>query len=415
MKASAAKAKVVSREVFVPSPKPGVATHGASYYTSLDSRSLISIHGYESRSDTTDAAFIRFSQDNGRTWSEPTELATRCEHPGGSGRRYTSGGYVDPKTGRYLVLRTEGVLPSDEPLEGMRQWKLGYSVSEDGGKTALVDEQIVHEGPEFDEIHHLPGVTVGKNCVMIGDLGQRPLTRSDGVILVPVQSTPVGPDGEYYNPGAGYTYTDCLLLMGRWKKDGRLAWTASERIVGDPERTTRGLIEPTIAELADGSLLMVMRGSNDARPHLPGYKWVARSHDGGQTWTTPEPWTYADGGIFHSPSSCSQLIAHSDGRLFWMGNLCERNPAGNSPRYPIVLGEVDRATGRLIRDSVSAIDDRQPGESEHLTLSNFYVREDRETGDLILHMTRLFAQDFRREGTIDWTADSLVYRIALSP
>lgn len=65
-----------------------------------------------------------------------------------------------------------------------------------------------------------------------------------------------------------------------------------------------------------------------------------------------------------------------------------------------------------MRKSVTVIDDRQPGESEHLTLSNFYCREDRETGDLLLHMTRLFARDFRRGGTIDWTADSLLYRIA---
>ena len=155
---------------------------------------------------------------------------------------------------------------------------------------------------------------------------------------------------------------------------------------------------------------MVMRGSNDAKTEFPGYKWVSRSGDGGHTWTDSEPWTCDDGEAFHSPSSCSQLIPHSGGRLFWMGNLCAQNPAGNRPRYPIVLGEVDLDTGRLIRGTITPVDDRRPGESERLTLSNFYVREDRETGDLLLHMPRFFAGEDSRT---DFTTDLFLYRIPL--
>ena len=197
-----------------------------------------------------------------------------------------------------------------------------------------------------------------------------------------------------------------MLLIGRWREDGRLAWRCSERIVGDPERSSRGLIEPTIAELEDGSLLMVMRGSNDARPDLPGHKWMARSRDGGESWSAPEPWRYADGEAFYSPSACSQLIPHVDGRLLWMGNICAENPRGNSPRYPMILGEVDRETGLLIRDSVAAVDDRGAEEDERLTLSNFYTREDRETGELLLHLPRFYGGG-RRE------TDLLLYRIAV--
>ena len=77
-----------------------------------------------------------------------------------------------------------------------------------------------------------------------------------------------------------------------------------------------------------------------------------------------------------------------------------------------MLGEVDRKTGLLIRDSVTALDDRQPGESRRLTLSNFYAREDRETGHLLLHMSRLFANWHNDDWSkIDWTADALLYRI----
>ena len=92
-----------------------------------------------------------------------------------------------------------------------------------------------------------------------------------------------------------------------------------------------------------------------------------------------------------------------------MGNICEHNPAGNRPRYPIVLGEVDLESGLLIRDSVTVIDDRRPGEDELLTLSNFYVREDRETGTLLLHLPRFSA---RGDGL---TTDLYLYRIAIAP
>ena len=403
------KANVLSREVFVASPAPGTGVMGGSYYCEPSGERLISIHSLTSRSDTVDAAFVRSSDDGGSTWSEPTPWAMKFDDAGGTGRRHPRGGYVDPATGRYISVWTEGVLPTDEPLEGMSAWTLHYSVSADGGRTQIVNEQVVHEGDDYDETNHLPGVSVGSNCVMIGDLGQRPLTRSDGGILIPVQSSPVGPDGTYHNPGAGFTYTDCMLLMGRWQPDGRLAWTCSQRIAGDPERSTRGMIEPTIAELNDGTILMVMRGSNDARHDLPGHRWVSRSSDAGMTWTTPEPWTYDDGTAFYSPSSCSQLIPHSDGRLYWMGNICPQNPQGNRPRYPMVLGEVDRDTGALIASTITTIDDRQQDEDDQLTLSNFYVREERGSGDLLLHLPRFFAAD-PAEG---FCADLMLLRVRL--
>ncbi|MDA0709176.1 MAG: sialidase family protein [bacterium] len=399
-------AHVTERTVFVPSPRNGVGVMGGAYTTTLNGQSLISYHSYTSRSDTVDVACVRRSDDAGRSWSAPEEWPTRFDHPMGTRRRHPRGGYVDPTSGRYISMWTEGVLPTDDPLEGMMHWTLHYSVSMDGGQTDCVNEQIVHAGDPYDAVHHLPGVTVGKNCVMIGDLGQRPLTRSDGIILFPVQSTPTGPDGMYHNPGAGLTYTDCLMLMGTWE-DTQLRWTASDRVVGDPARTTRGLIEPTIAELKDGSILMVMRGSNDVKPDWPAHKWVSRSVDGGQSWTPAEPWTYEDGHAFFSPSACSQLIPHSNGRLYWMGNLTPENPRGNRPRYPIVIGEVSLESGCLIGETVTILDDRQAEDSDQVTLSNFYTRED-DRGDLLLYLPRLFSR-----GAKEWTTDLMQYRIVL--
>lgn len=314
-------------------------------------------------------------------------------------RKHPRAGYVDPRTGRLLQFWVEGVLPSDDPLEGMKQWNVYYRVGENGEA-----RQVIAEGKEFGPRHPFPAVYTGRNSMMLGDVSCIPVTARDGTILLPLEITPLGPNGEYYNPGGGYTYSDSALALGRWE-GGRLVWRASERIIADPRKSTRGMVEPTVEFLDDGRLLVVMRGSNDKKPELPSYRWVAYSPDGGRTFTKPAPWTYANGEPFFSPSSCSQLLKHSSGRLFWLGNITPENPRGNRPRYPFVIGEVDRRAGLLEKKTVRTIDNRQPGESDLLTLSNFFAHEDRETKEIVLYMTRLFAF------TSGWEGDAMIYRI----
>ena len=403
----------IRRELFMPSPKPGTAVLANTYYTRPKGSELISMHELMSRSDTTDVAFFRFSKDNGRTWTAGEEIRTEERRPQGKLRRMLRGACVDPHTGRFLRFRIEGVLPTDDPLEGMKQWVVFYSASMDGGLTWYLDEQIIQKGAAFSPTHPMPGVQTGRTCVMIGDAASGPLILDDGTILLPVIITPAGPDGHYYNPGGGYTYTDAAVLHGRWAANGRhLEWELSELVKADPELSTRGMDEPALAELADGRLLMVLRGSNDKKPALPSRRWVAYSSDRGRTWTKPAPWTYEGGGDFFSPSSCSQLLTHSSGRIFWLGNITENNPSGNRPRYPFVVGEVDRRTGLLRRESVRIVDDRRPGDSLDLSLSNFTAREDRASGEIVLHLSRLF-QNSKSEMR-DWTSDAYVYHIPIN-
>lgn len=138
---------------------------------------------------------------------------------------------------------------------------------------------------------------------------------------------------------------------------------------------------------------------------MPGYKWVSYSNDGFR-WTVPSPWTYQNGDPFFSPSACSQLLRHSSGKLYWLGHISAANPRGNRPRYPVYLGEVNRNSGLLIRDSLVLVDDRQPGEDEILMLYSLYCREDRETGQIAVHMSRVFAL---KDG---WIGDAMLYRIS---
>jgi hypothetical protein len=151
---------------------------------------------------------------------------------------------------------------------------------------------------------------------------------------------------------------------------------------------------------------MVMRGSNDANPKLPGHKWYSVSPDEGLTWTPPKPWRYSDGNPFFSPSSISQLLTHSNGKYYWIGNLCTENPRGNSPRYPLVIGEVDPRSLLLVKDSIVVVDTRQADDRPSVSLSNFTVHEDRATQELILHMTRQFKEE---DGTL--SGNAYLYRL----
>jgi hypothetical protein len=413
----------IRREVFVAPPHPGIAVEAASYYTRPTGLDLLSIHQLFARSDTVETAFFRYSSDNGRTWSEAAGTPMGETLPHGKRRRVPRACVVDPTTGRLIHFWTEAVLPNDDPLEGLREWLACYSVSDDGGQTWYLSEEIIVEGGEYTPAHPMAGVWRERSAVMIGDISSQPIFLADGTLLLPVEITPVGSDGRYFNPGGGYTYTNVALLRGRW--DGarrRLLWNLSDIVTIDPAISTRGLDEPTMAVLADGRILLIMRGSNDKRPDVAGRRWVSLSSDAGQTWTKPRPWTYNSGEDFFSPSSASQALRHSSGRLFWTGNISPGNPTGNRPRYPIVIGEIDARTGLLIKASVRTVDDRAPAESALIQLSSPCLREDRETGEIVLNLTRwgehstpvdLKSGDFRAlmARAYNWTASAYLYHI----
>ena len=146
------------------------------------------------------------------------------------------------------------------------------------------------------------------------------------------------------------------------------------------------LMEPEAAELENGDVFVVWRGSDT--PETPGRKWFSLSTDGGRTLGPVRELAYDDGSRFYSPSSYHRMIRHGvTGRLYWIGNVCAEPPRGNSPRYPLVIAEVDEILPALKRGTVSAIDDRRPGQGPEVQYSNFSLLEDRETHELELYLT----------------------------
>jgi len=335
-----------------------------------------------------------FSDDNGRTWKRsPMTPDYSSGLPYGYRREETTSLW-DAAKGRLLTifnaLDTPGLDPNAiEPPVSLETYYLRYRVSSDGAKTWKFDEPIVQTG-RYNQSHPFDDVWIGTNSIFLGDLGCIPIATRSGHILVPAQITVAGPDGKLWNPMGGYTYTEVLVLRGTWGSGQRLRWKASARVAGDPKRTTRGVIEPTLAEFRDGRILMVMRGSNGGKADpsfkLPSYRWFSVSRDDGKTWSTPEPWTYDDGQPFFSPSAMSTLLKHSSGRCFWIGNLTEENCQGNLPRWPVVIGEVNPKSLKLVRDSVLVVDTQLEADKSQgrLDLSHFKVLEDRKTKEIVL-------------------------------
>src|SRR6266581_4448491 len=111
-----------------------------------------------------------------------------------------------------------------------------YRYSKDYGRTCgpPIERNTGERRPEgMLRRHPLPGVYTGKNMVMLGDVASVPIAWKDGSILLPAIVTTLDSDGKIYNPTGGYTYTDAIVLHGRWRGK-RLTWRSSEVVQGDP-------------------------------------------------------------------------------------------------------------------------------------------------------------------------------------
>jgi hypothetical protein len=340
----------------------------------------------------------QFSDNNGRTWNQYLMKPDYFTSLPYGYRRDIITSVLDKLTGRIVTiinsLDTPGLDPGiNEPPVAQKTYYLRYMVSDDAAKTWLFEEPIISEG-NFSQNNPFEGIIIGKNSIYLGDLGCIPVVTKQGKILVPAQTTIIGSDGNLANPGGGYTYTDVLVLQGTWTSNKRLSWKASQRVEGDPKRSTRGMIEPTLLETDYGQILMIMRGSNggkfDPENMLPSYKWYSVSKDGGETWSQPEPWKFDDGNIFYSPSSMSSILKHSSGRCFWVGNMSSANCQNNLPRFPLVIAEINTKSLNLIRSSLLTVDTQKEEDLSkgRLDISHMTLIEDRETKEIILTYPR---------------------------
>ncbi len=352
----------------------GVLINESAFYTCKSGVNMISIYSKSSKSDRPHMAYKRSSSDNGKTWSHPEEVWTEREVESKWLRRFSMPGFVDPVRDVMLTMQLQCLAPTPDPYESAKYWKIYYVLSKDCGKTNYHEGQVITQGEGINSNHPMPGVWESKNSAYLGDKGCIPIRISTGEILVPIQINLVGAQKRGFFESA--------VLIGTWNEDEILDWQLSETVSATSSQSPRGFFEPTLAEMPDGRILMIVRAEG-------GHKWYCVSGDHGRTWSKPQVWTYSDGSTLFSPSSMSQLIKHSNGRFYWIGNLLPGSPegGGNTPRYPLVIGEVDQETLLLIKETLCNIDKRNPHDPERMQLSNFYAHQDRETGEIVLHLS----------------------------
>ena len=357
------------------------------------------VHTTWARSDTPEKPKRRWSRDNGRTWSEFEAMPEVVTHPEGVRVFWGRGPQLyDPES-----KVTVSIWLRQPHLSGRHHNHCFIRISRDHGRTWSEPTLLRYEeGDAFDPNDpHREGFLKHNQAYFGGNI----LRHSNGQLIHCVAHANAA--GDVKNDERPWRMGS-LCFVGKWNSvSASYEWTAGKRVEISPEVSSRGLMEPAVAELDDGRVLVIWRGSNTSK--TAGRKWFSVSEDGGLTLTEVRELKYDDGTQFHSPSSYHRMIRHCmTGKLYWVGNISAGPPQGNSPRYPLVIAEVDESIPALKRSTVTAIDDRQPGESERLQLSNFSLLEDPETHILEVYLTRIGTNpdDF-------WGADAYKYELTL--
>lgn len=389
----------VKKELYKKHAKPRAAALVSVLYVGpkLEKREWQAV---EINDDVHDKQQARWSLDNGRTWSEyvPMQPSSNVKHKGVTVWEGGGASSHDPASGLLVDLWLRQI-----SHKGYNNFTY-YRTSSDLGKTWSAPKQLVYEeSSAFDPQDPLKASFLKKSQ---GYFGSNILVRSDGALVTCVAHANAA--GDKKNEGRAWKLGS-LCFVGKWnpaKKD--YDWKAGQRVEISDELSSRGLMEPEVAELKDGRILVAWRGSNTSK--TPGRRWFSTSSDGGMTLSQPAEWKYDDGSSYYAPSSYHRMIRHSNGKLYFIGNMSATPPSGNMPRHPLLIAEVDEKLAALKKKTVSIIDERQSGQGPDIQFSNFSLLENRETHDLELHLTT-YGQEANPS---DWaSADNYKYIVTI--
>jgi hypothetical protein len=418
----------VEKYLHIPSPDPNTATTARVQYIG-EGFLLCERRANTSSSDWSDTHRKRYSHDNGRTWTPWELIYDKAPELNGfvqsGGPTQEGSGPLDPVSGMLIKPVFQRIIRGD-PREAMHVLWSGdrrfsdhgfYQLSADNGKSWDQGHLLKYEeGPDFDPEDWGDPEYFRRNEMYIGDL----CVHSNGTVIISATVPVLYRDEEDEKVPVVFpsTYREgcvagAMCFVGKWdpvRKD--YSWRTSNRIFLPRKVSTRGLVELNLNELKDGRLLLIMRGSNVGLDPLecPGRKWISVSSDGGITWSEVTDLRYDTGEEFYSPATMARTIRSSvTGKLYCFLNINAEPPVGNGPRYPLQVAEINEENTCLKKETLTIIDDRHPElDSPHLQLSNFGLREDRESQLVELHLTRLGERGGRPE---IWDADTYRYVI----
>jgi hypothetical protein len=389
----------IEKACYRQSPGPKAAALGSTVYVGPKLERM-EWQGVERLDDVWDEQMARWSIDNGRTWTAWAKMqpSSNVSYAGITVWEGSVCRAYDPAAERLVDLWLRQI-----QLDGRYNCFTYYRTSQDFGRTWTEPKQLCYEaGDPFDPEQPLKPSFLTKNQ---GYPANSLLPMRDGSLVAFVCHANAPHDAE--NERRAWRLAS-LCFVGRWDAGIEdYQWRAGRRVEISGDLTTRGLMEPEPAQLTDGRVLVVWRGSDT--PQTPGRKWYAVSHDGGLTLSDVREWKYDDGSAFYSPSSYHRMFRHTvTNKLYWVGNICANPPSGNSPRYPLVIAEVDETIPALKKKTVSVVDDRQADQPAAIQFSNFSFLEDRETHRIEMQLTT-----YGQDSASVYTADNWKYFVTL--
>jgi hypothetical protein len=418
----------VERVLYVASPGPGIAAEVDATYLGPGLRRR-EIHAHQAKSDLGVSYRERFSGDNGRTWTDPRPVSLGADKLRQGPNFMEVSAFADdydPVSKRTIEAVFQRVFLGD-PEQALAAYWRGetrfydhgfYRLSADDGRTFSEDRQLAYEaGKRFDPKNWAVPDFLKANG-MYG--GYSIVVLSNGTIAYPaIVPVPYREDEEDRSVSAkvpwyaGKDRVDgALCFVGRWNEAQQdYVWTSSRPVFVRRRVSSRGFAEPALAELKGGRLLMELRGSNEHLDPIkyPGRRWISVSAYAGGTWSEPVDLRYDTGEQFTSPATFSRFIrSRKTGKLYWVGNISRIPAVGDGPRFPLYIAEVDEAKPALKKATLTIIDDRGPGDTEGLQLTNFSLLENRETGVLEIFLSRL-----GEKPDSVFTANAYKYTIAL--
>ena len=365
-----------------------------------------------SESDYINGEYCRFSNDNGKTWTEWVE-SPRSEFTIMYGEdemtyEYTREvwnpvhkHYVSTKLARFYLgghrHAYDGIYLGEARYFD-HQHTLIRNPEDD---KPFSDELLKYEdGVEFDPQNPKNPEYLHKNRGYLN----APIVLKNGDIAVAI-GMPVrkaceiaGIDVNAVYPSTPDLHYAAMIARGVYNTDKKIyEYTFSNPIILSDMQSSRGIDEPVLAELESGRILLVMRASNVTyegwnsrlEPNAPNFKWYSFSDDGGKTFCQPLIWHFDNREVIYSPASISEFIRSSkNGKLYWIGNITDYTAWDNFPRFPLCIVEIDEKTGQPKKESYTVIDTRREGETERVQLSNFILLEDRETGNIELTLAK---------------------------
>ncbi len=308
---------------------------------------------------------IRKSDDNGKSWRVVEEFASY--RPRGGKNEYFVYSPVftsNPRTGEIVrfftrVESVQGLFPWDQGSPWFQSGKVFSQYSRDGGLSWTEPKQVVISGAGYDETRWAPEITYGVNGG--GIEGVTPIPLDDREFIVPCYSQRTA-------NGKRRWYSSALI--GTWRGDGdNVAWRMTAYATVDARSSGNGGEHGTTVRTA---------------------KFLTTSADMGGSWAEPEILRYDDGSQVLCPASLANIFISSKTHgLYIITNVLSEPTWGCRPRFTLQIAEMDMATLRVIRESVTVIDtnDTSGGKLPTIDFSNWRWYEDRETLGLVLVMT----------------------------